>query len=67
MLPSDCRTHWDSPEIARVSLDSKMLPEVPKPKGTEFIAEALEMLSLYSRDGLERHLGFARRVFNHES
>lgn len=44
-----------------------MLPEVPKAKGTEFIAEALEMLSLYSRDSLERHLGSARCVFNHES
>lgn len=66
LLPSDCRTHWDSPEIARVSLDSKILPEVPKPKGTEFIVEALEMLSLYSRDSLEHHLGSARCVFNHE-
>lgn len=44
-----------------------MFPEVSKPKGTQFVAEALEMLSLYSRDSLERHLGSARGVFNHES
>lgn len=44
-----------------------MFLEVSKPKGTQFIAEVLEMLSLYSRDSLERHLGSARCVFNHET